>query len=503
MIDSMSDRASTLSTRRDSVPALRAVDFVLVALLAGVLVPMCLMYAGPAYMNADTPLFSIMSLQRLTLFIWGQNRFINLVPLLASPLRQPDANLVVQILIFGGGFIGLVALLGWVMARLVLRSERRLDSWLCFAALLFTFFTVASRYAVHVFVSEGQPYGLSGLLMGGGLATLLRPTRPGAMTIAAAALAMLLGGGLNPSLVLVAIGVCSVAFIFWPAIRRQAVVAGVLSVTACGFWLALGSQFPGPRVYSRFAITDVWANLGAAWRSLGLGFVWAPLVACAVLAAIAAVIIIIRPLSEPRPRWLLLGLCAGFALGWFGLFAENAWVIANGWHFRYFYPVTFVAMLILTAPPVMLLLKCGSAVRASVVVVLLAACPVLLAAPWQGLDGFPVFAHVAGFVAEARRLDVRLVAGSYWSVWPTVFMLSREGPAFGIEAERAKSNRINLLRAVARMEADGKRPRSLCVDADLDRCLWQAAFVTGRPWRVAALTCGVNCTLIELADEPR
>ncbi len=474
----------------------------LVALIAVVLVPMCLMYAGPAYMNADTPLLTVMSLQRLTLFIWGQNRLINLVPLLARPVPWPDTNLAVQIFLFGAGFIGLVALFGCIMARLVMRSERRLDAWLCFVALLFTFFAIASRYAVHVFVTEGQPYGLSGLLMGGGLVAVLRPARLSALTITAAAVAMWLGGGLNPSLVLLTSVVCVIAFIFWREVRRQAILAFVLSVLACGSWLLIGMRFPGPS-YGEFALTDVWANLNGAWRSLGLGFARGPLLAGATLSTAAALFIATRPLFGVRPRWLLIVLCAGVALVWFGLFAENAWVAANGWHFRYFYPVTFAAMLVLTAPIMVLLIGCRTSVRAAALVVLLAACPVLLVAPWRSLDSFPMFDHVARFVAEAQRLDVSLVAGSYWSVYPTVFILDRHGFAFGIEEDRAPSNRANILREIGRIESHGERARSLCVDAAVGRCLEQAKSITGRAWRVAAESCDADCTLIEIADAPR
>jgi hypothetical protein len=381
-----------------------------------------------------------------------------------------------------------------------------LDAWLSFAALLFTFLVVASPYAVFVFVNMGQPYGLSGLLMGGGLIALLRPAGLDKITVTIAAIAMALGGGLNPSLVLVATVVCAVAFICWPAVRRQAMVACVLSVGSCGLWLLIGTQFPGPHLlgaYGKFPVTGLWANLASCWRSLSLGFTWAPLIAGAGIAAAAALIMTVRPLGGRRPRWLLLGLSSAFALGWLGLFAQNEWVMSNDWNLRYFYPITFAAMLVLAAPPVALLMKYGDAVRAAVMGLLLAACPVLLAAPWQRLDDFPVFAHVAGFVADAGRLDVRLVAGSYWSVWPTVFMLERQGPAFGIDGARGMGNRFALVRAMERMELDGKRPRSLCVDADVDRCLRQLEQITSWPWRLAAGTCGANCTLIEVADGPR
>ncbi len=44
---------------------------------------------APRFLNADVILNSVMSLQNVTLFVWGQNRLLNVVPLFSLRSRIP------------------------------------------------------------------------------------------------------------------------------------------------------------------------------------------------------------------------------------------------------------------------------------------------------------------------------------------------------------------------------------------------------------------------------
>ncbi len=52
---------------------------------------------GHDLQDADGVLPAIMSVQHLTWYYWNQNRFANLLPLLASPVRNVAWNLLVQV----------------------------------------------------------------------------------------------------------------------------------------------------------------------------------------------------------------------------------------------------------------------------------------------------------------------------------------------------------------------------------------------------------------------
>ncbi|MDR3707424.1 MAG: hypothetical protein P4L33_03925 [Capsulimonadaceae bacterium] len=68
------------------------------ALLTSILLAGCfgLQFFGDfhSYQNADSLVYSIMSYHQPTLYFWGQDRLLALLPALLSPIKNPEANLV-------------------------------------------------------------------------------------------------------------------------------------------------------------------------------------------------------------------------------------------------------------------------------------------------------------------------------------------------------------------------------------------------------------------------
>jgi hypothetical protein len=488
----------------DAYPRLlRPFDIVAVIIVAAALVPFCLFY-GANFVNADTALLTVMSLQKVTLFIWGQNRFLNLVPFLASPVGSPDLNLAVQLLLFGGAFGALLAMFAWVAARLMVVAHRPADFWLCFAIMLFVFAFISSPYAMHAFVSEGQPYGLSGLLFGAGLiGYLAAPALSWPRRIVAFS-ALFLGAGLNPSLLLVAGAICACALPCWPQYWKRLLETGCAAFIACVFWLLLSRSFPGPRGYGAFEFAQLPAHLVGAYSAIWIALDAPMLAILCGSAGIALLFAFALPnVTARRPAiWLIPSLLAVFAVGYFVLLAGNRWVVLNGWHFRYFYPVTLALIVAIATPLIVLALRAPPALRILITVLVLAAVPLRLAAPWTPIEQLPPFARVLPVVEEARAKDVRLVAGSYWVVWPAVFLLHRDGLAFGIEEERGIANGGQVRRLLDAEQRTGRASRIICLDGETERCLHQAGVVTHREWRVSAEPCTGGCRIMELAAPP-
>ena len=116
--------------------------------------------------NGDGLLLSLMSLQHLSFFFWGQDRFANLVPWLASAVHDPMANAQIQLAIRIG--FGVAAPL--LFCAPVGRPGDRFGA--CGVTLLATALALAfmpQRFVFEWFI-EASPYGTSFAL--GGLAVL-------------------------------------------------------------------------------------------------------------------------------------------------------------------------------------------------------------------------------------------------------------------------------------------------------------------------------------------
>jgi hypothetical protein len=73
-------------------------------------------YAGSA--NADVLMSSIMSLQNLTVYYWGQNRLLNVLPALAYPFRDPHQNLQAILYITAASYFAFLISISALSAKL-------------------------------------------------------------------------------------------------------------------------------------------------------------------------------------------------------------------------------------------------------------------------------------------------------------------------------------------------------------------------------------------------
>ena len=81
---------------------------ILSGIVAGAILPLTHALAG--YQDGDGILTSLISTQKLTWYVWGQDRLLNFIPALASPFSDVETNLRVQV--FLRSFFAYLAPLG-------------------------------------------------------------------------------------------------------------------------------------------------------------------------------------------------------------------------------------------------------------------------------------------------------------------------------------------------------------------------------------------------------
>ncbi|HET9648114.1 MAG TPA: hypothetical protein VFP34_07760, partial [Microlunatus sp.] len=229
------------TARRLAVGGLFAVILIVLSLVA-------VLRLSAANIAADAVLQSVMSVQDVRWFFWGQNRFASVVPALLSPIADPAVNLFACQLVNALAFYGLLLLLAAVTAPMV--TDRRgwrpaLVVFLLFAA---TAQVVIEPLPLYFMALDAQPYALSWLM---GLASfLLWRKGPWWAAVLGGVLAWL-AIGLNPSVVL-GVGVLAVGqmvrsrqWVRWPGF-------GLLWLTGLGAWIYIAGRYPpvpGPIAY--------------------------------------------------------------------------------------------------------------------------------------------------------------------------------------------------------------------------------------------------------------
>ena len=360
-----------------------------------------------------------MSLQAWTPFYWEQDRYGMLVPLLATPLRQPLVNLLAQegLTIFAG------LSCFFLLARYVVADRR----WpLVGAAGAASFVLLASPRYQFTLLSTAQPLGVS---LAFGLVALLI-VRPLATPHALARLALATALVTVAAWVNVVIGVVLLALV---VLRRllldtpglEATIAVVIASALGRLFMVLAPHRPTP--LQLLSPGETLAGIGRLGRSF-----WSTLAAPAwpavlVLAAAAgAVALLVR--QDGRDEVVRPAAVLGTSAAVYLLFvASQTWTAMNGFGPSYSLPVVVLLqaapVIVAVTPVARRLERTGrwtlgyGAAAAS----LFLAVAVAYGAP--SLDG--VRAQLARTIGS-RTVDVvearvTHVHGDYWEVWPTVF----------------------------------------------------------------------------------
>jgi hypothetical protein len=423
--------------------------------------------------HGDSIVPVLVSLQRWTFFYWDQERYGMLVPLLALPLRDPLWNLLLQrfVLILAG--LAAVVLL----ARHVLPGR----DWRVAGALAAALVLLAWPAPWAFEYLGDQPYGLSLALALAGLAVAepvarsgaspapglaagrssVRPERSarasgrgvegrGSARLAAGLLLSVAAHWVNAAtgLFLLPLAAARAAVDLAEgeeraAVRGRLIVDTGLLAAGLAAGQAMLRLWPVVTGYPlRLAMGPLpVAEWPSAWATL-FGRAWSEAGALpAVLAAIAAagVALLALPAFRPRSRTALLrALALAAAALAYALFTGTlSWVRDNAFHWRYLAPSVVLLQLAAVSLAVEPL---SHAARLARPVLALAVALVPLAA--LAAAGSPSLARVRADLDDlsgARTEDVlaarcTLVAGDYWSVWPTVFHAALVAHERGLDA---------------------------------------------------------------------
>ena len=450
---------------------------------------------GPDYAKGDTLIQSVISLQHVTLFYWGQNRFANLVPALLSPVTSPSLNAFLLMWVYSAAFFGLIAILAFGVSKRLMPATTWGDCWLCFVLLCALSLWCLCTPAAAMFTVLCLPWAISALFFTVAALILFSPGLPWWQT-ALGYVSLFVALGLNPSLLLVGCATAIAPMVSTVRLRDRVIF---VSVTAVFFiaWTLLSLTAPESNtLYFDLARSSLYLGLTTSAREILSAF------DLLYVAGAVALCSVLRSIGTPSA---LVARVAGFLLGgafiWWLIFAANRWVEENAYGVRYFSIVLLVVLSVLAYLLVDLLVAMSSPTKLAAT----GACAILtiipLLRPLVDWRDYRDIKQARAFVDVAEHNDIHFIAGSYRTdIWATVLLLMDDGyEAFGL-ADRAEGNGEKLTAAIARDISQGHAPRALCLEATAI-CIATASRLTSMAWTASSERCEApGCTIIRAAD---
>lgn len=476
---------------------------------AALLIPAVLTVLRHTYdhLQADGVWQSVMSVQDVDVFYWSQDRFSAILPLLASPIADPGANLFVLLLVNALAFHGVLLLVSHMGVGALTSQPSRLATLTTYLAMTATAQVVLTSFSLYVVAIEAAPHSTAWLLAIGSYQLWKRPNR---WVRAAAAVLVFVAAGLSAQAVLIS---GFLAVLFTCRTRRWRPWVGYLAVwvVALAVWMvlakvAVGPQGPLPMVvpdYFAFSLEQLRTGAQASAQSVLSAFRPAPLVAFAVLAGLA---LLLAP-----DRWTRLlprmALTVAFAGVFWLLFTANSWAALNQYQSRYFWPVVVAPVLCIGAglaagllhlmqPPEAaderrpwagpVRLVTPPLVTAGVVLV------ALTAGPLRTPDESVALADTAATAAWIRDNDVTFISGYYWDMWPVLQQTLTEGrDAHFVAASKSGGDPAAYREALERDLARDGTSEAACLNEEVGVCQQYLDYWTAPGWVPTDRSCPV------------
>jgi hypothetical protein len=436
---------------------------------------------APSYIDADNVIMSIMSLQKVTLFYWGEDRFANFIPLALSFIAMPHLNLLAHFFVFSLSFFALL----FVCARLIIRLSNdplKPSSILAaFGLLVATTFLCLRPFALAVFGLLTQPYSFSYLTLLTACGLVLWPNRPGWLSWISASLELFISTGFNPSILIPAIALGGGAVLVrrqWHGFLFVALASGSFFV-----WGILAKLYGSPSTveYSKFNFEDTNTHFGAALDSIVRQFNLAILV---MIVFFICLISLIRQMKQEIATSRFSMPILSFALIWLFVFSQNEWVRMNQMSFRYFFPVFLAPVFVIALALYAEFRLLGSKVLNGVSVLCIAFGIWYLASPYVQPSKYPLLAKARMDAKFAAQNRIVLIGGNYWKAWPTVFeLMNANREAFGV-ALRAQGNREKAAYEVNAEYSKQGVLRILSFGSSGEECKGELDHITGGTWQL-------------------
>jgi len=424
--------------------------------------------------NADVLLNSIMSLQNVTLYYWGQNRLLNVLPFFLSSFTNPKLNLTMLLLVTPLSFYAFVYLCAKMISSIT--HENSVVSLKLFIVLSSLPLFVLNDSGISQLSIGHIEYALPALLTAVAFSLFFKAKNY--IFLCLANFFLIVAIGMNPTTILPIVFILIVTAIFHKNVKKIGIIFLITSIFSFFIWNYTAFLY-GNLSYSHFNPKHLPFNLMKVMVGIVNAINFRALfILFAILLLYKFTLVVFDqkkyPIFNMVQRYIFLS-AALFAVGFSLVFGSNKWIEINDFDWRYFSYAVF-SCLIMAGLVLLPVIKCLSKTASAVftAAVLLAAVSSTATRP-IAYEKFRAFAEVDAVCPESHVL----YAGDYWLAWPAVLRDLLHGrQAFGL-AYRGEGNREKTLAFVqGEMERQGAFS-TFCLNASAEICKKQIENVVG------------------------
>jgi len=421
---------------------------------------------SPKFLNADLILNSIMSLQNITLFYWGQDRLLNVAPFIMHLVTDPTYNMLFYLFLSSFFFFSLVWYLSYFI---ILMSKTRnfyehIFVFFVFFVFLLGFLKENIVFEIAVWHIE---YSLSYLLISIALKLFIENIVYDLKYKITIALLYFIAVGVNYSILIPILAF----FILYYIIKKEKLLIltfNILTVfLSFAIWSLIARKYGvTTHSYMSFNFDSIDANMVSVVNNIvqSLNLLYIFLFLFLVLA-----INILKKNFKASPFNYIIYSSVFFMIAWLLFFSNIKWIAINQYHVRYFFPILVFIPFLSTYLLTNLLTQKNLLIK-----YILGVLSIIFI--FWNLHGFVIDVKSYKVFEEYKEVSdsnekVLFHGGDYWQMWSSVmYDLMQNKESYGV-GYRSDGNRINLLKTL-KIKHDNNEIISLyCHNTSDEECI--------------------------------
>ena len=433
---------------------------------------------APEFLNADVILNSVMSLQKVTLYYWGQNRLLNVLPFIFTGISEPSVNLFMMLFFTSTCFYLLLYYFSRIAVKvlgIVKSDEESLKVFILISAFYIFIFKPFAIFEISLAHIE---YSLPALLLSFASFNMLQKqsSKNKFLLLIVSTPLIFIATGLNPStlipLIFLAIG--SIAF-------RKKIGFGELSlltISGASFfiWNNLSKKYDDMQ-YNQFEIAILFNGLEKVLAGL-FSVINLPVLLILILFLSLIKIINLLYIRNPLNNNLLY-FCTNslviFSISWFLVFSASRWVEMNLFVWRYFIFAIFAILFMLSIHFLNFVEKLGNVTSWIFSGLIFTSVCMSLISPMILFGEYKIFQRVNSLTEPGSNL----YAGDYWVVWPSVLRDMMQGhAAYGLTF-RGDANKSSAGEYIRNRINQNGSVSVFCLNDKAENCINQVNSVVG------------------------